>query len=98
MYRFETTPRFDKEFKRLDPYIQKMIKAWIQKNLIDSNNPRNHGKALVGKYKGQWRYRVGDYRLICEIEDDRLVIMALTVGHRSSVYLHELEEIEYGQD
>ena len=85
-YRIETTARFDKEFKKLDQYTKRMIKAWIDKNLVDCENPRQHGKGLVAYRSGQWRYRIGDYRLICEIEDDKLVILALSVGHRSDIY------------
>lgn len=85
-YSIETTSEFDKEFKKLDRYTQRMIKAWIDKNLVDCENPRVHGKGLTANRAGQWRYRIGDYRLICEIQDNRLVILALSVGHRSTVY------------
>ncbi|MCR5294243.1 MAG: type II toxin-antitoxin system RelE/ParE family toxin [Lachnospiraceae bacterium] len=85
-YRVETTARFDREFKKLDRYTQKMIKAWIEKNLVDCNDPRSHGKGLASNRTGQWRYRIGDYRLICVIEDDKLLILALSVGHRSEIY------------
>lgn len=85
-YRVETTERFDKEFRKLDKYTMKMIKAWIEKNLVNCDNPRLHGKGLVGNKSGQWRYRIGDYRLLCLIEDDSLVIIALTIGHRREVY------------
>ena len=85
-YRVETTARFDREFKKLDRYTQRMVKAWIEKNLIDCENPRAHGKGLTANRSGQWRYRIGDYRLIGQIEDNRLVILALSIGHRSSVY------------
>ena len=85
-YSVETTLRFDREFKKLDRFTQRMLKAWIEKHLIDCENPRAYGKPLVVDRKGQWRYRIGDYRMICAIEDDRLVILALSVGHRSSVY------------
>ncbi|MBQ6646557.1 MAG: type II toxin-antitoxin system RelE/ParE family toxin [Clostridia bacterium] len=85
-YRVETTARFDREFKKLDRYTQKMIKAWIEKNLIDCDDPRIHGKGLTANRSGQWRYRIGDYRLICLIEDNQLVILALSVGHRSEIY------------
>ena len=85
-YQVETTRRFDRDFKRLDPYTQRMIKAWIEKNLIGCEDPSIHGKSLTADRKGQWRYRIGDYRMICLIEDSRLVILALTIGHRSSVY------------
>lgn len=85
-YCVETTLRFDREFKKLDRFTQRMLKAWIEKHLTGCENPRAYGKALTADRKGQWRYRVGDYRLICAIEDDRLIILALSVGHRSDVY------------
>lgn len=85
-YCVETTARFDKEFKKLDIYTQKMLKAWIDKNLTGCENPRLHGKGLTANRAGQWRYRIGDYRLICLIDDSRLVILALNVGHRREVY------------
>ena len=80
-YGVETTERFDREFKKLDRYTQRMIKAWIEKNLVECENPRLHGKGLTANRSGQWRYRIGDYRLICQINDNKLVILALSVGH-----------------
>ena len=85
-YSVETTARFDKEFKKLDRYTQKMIKAWIEKNLVDCKDPRVQGKGLTANRSGQWRYRIGDYRFICLIEDNKLVILALSIGHRSDIY------------
>lgn len=85
-YCVETTSRFDREFKKLDRYTQRMIKAWIDKNLDGCEDPRQHGKGLTENRSGQWRYRIGDYRLICQIEDERLVILALNIGHRRDVY------------
>lgn len=82
MYSVETTESFDKEFKKLDRYTQKMLKAWIDKNLVGCENPRQHGKNLTANRGGQWRYRVGNYRLICYINDNELVILALSVSHR----------------
>ncbi|MDE5581610.1 MAG: type II toxin-antitoxin system RelE/ParE family toxin [Treponemataceae bacterium] len=85
-YGVETTARFNKEFKKLDKYTQRLIKAWIEKNLVGTEYPRLHGKVLTANRSGQWRYRIGDYRLICNIDDGRLVILALSVGHRREVY------------
>lgn len=85
-FRVLTTTRFEREFRKLDRYTQRMLKAWIDKNLVGCTDPRQHGKALTANRKGQWRYRIGDYRLICTIEDDELVILALSVGHRREVY------------
>ena len=65
---------------------QRMLKAWIEKHLIDCTDPRQTGKGLVANRSGQWRYRIGDYRMICLIEDDRLVILALSIGHRRDIY------------
>ena len=86
MYSVETTVRFDREFRKLDRYTQRMIKAWIEKNLVSCEDPRIHGKGLTANRSGQWRYRIGDYRLIYEIQDEELIILALTVGHRRKVY------------
>lgn len=85
-YSIEITPRFEKEFKKLDRYTQRMIKAWIDKNLVGCEDPKAHGKALTANLKGMWRYRIGDYRMICLIEDDKLVITALNIGHRKEIY------------
>lgn len=63
-----------------------MIKGWLEKKLIGCENPRQHGKGLTANRSGQWRYRIGNYRLICQIDDGRLVILALSVGHRREVY------------
>lgn len=85
-YEVETTARFDREFRKLDRYTQRMIKAWIEKNLVGCDNPRQHGKGLTANRSGQWRYLIGDYRLICEIKGNELIILALSVGHRREVY------------
>ena len=85
-YYVETTARFDKEFKKLDKYTQQIIKSWIVKNLQNCENPRAHGKGLTANKSGQWRYRIGDYRLLCLIQDQELIILALAVGHRRDIY------------
>lgn len=85
-YRVETTSRFDQQYMKLDYYTRRMIKAWIEKNLVGCTYPRQHGKGLSANRSDQWRYRIGDYRLICFIEDDHLIITALNIGHRREVY------------
>ena len=85
-YQVEVTTRFEREFKKLDRYTQRMIKSWIDKNLVNCADPRQHGKALTANRSGQWRYRIGDYRLICQIQDQELIIFALSVGHRREIY------------
>lgn len=85
-YKVEYTEQAIKELKKIDKYTQFFILAWIEKNLVDCENPRQHGKGLTANHSGEWRYRVGDYRIIAEIEEDRVVILVLTVGHRREVY------------
>jgi mRNA interferase RelE/StbE len=59
--------------------------GWINKNLVGTTDPRLRGKGLIANRSGQWQYRIGDYRLICLIEDDKLVIIALSIGHRRDI-------------
>ena len=82
----KSTEKFNKQFKKLDRYTQKMIKTWIVKNLERCENPRSFGKALSADKKGLWRYRMGDYCLICYINDNELIILALMIGHRREIY------------
>ena len=86
MYRVEFTEKALKALKKLDRYTALLITAWIRKNLEGCTNPRQHGKGLVGDKSGQWRYRVGDYRLLAEIQDDWIIILILNVGHRREIY------------
>ena len=85
-YTVEFTKEALRQLKKLDRYTAMMIVAWVRKNLEGCENPRQHGKGLTANRSGQWRYRVGDYRLIAEIQDSRIVILILNVGHRRDVY------------
>lgn len=85
-YSVEYSSGARKALRKMDSGIRAMILKWIDKNLVDSVDPRVHGKALSGNLSGLWRYRVGNYRLIAEIQDDRLVILMLEIGHRSEIY------------
>ena len=86
LYHVEFSKGAKKDLRKLDPSIQAMIVKWLRKNLENCSDPRAHGKALSGNLSGLWRYRVGNYRLIAEIHDDRLVILMLEIGHRSEIY------------
>ena len=63
-----------------------MLLGWIRKNLEGCENPRQHGKALTANRKGQWRYRVGNYRILSEIQDEKIIILILEIGHRREIY------------
>ena len=75
-----------KDLKKLDKHTAALIIGWVRKNLEGCDNPRAHGKGLTANLSGKWRYRVGDYRLLADIQDDKVVIMMLRVGHRSEIY------------
>lgn len=75
-----------KSLKQIDRYQAKIIIAWIEKNLVGCSDPRIHGKALAGDKKGYWRYRVGSYRIIADIDDNIIRIDILNVAHRREVY------------
>lgn len=85
-YKVEYSPRAIKNLRKLDKHTRNLIYAWIDKNLVDCDNPRAHGKGLVENKSGQWRYRIGDYRLICEIKESEIIILVLEIGHRREIY------------
>lgn len=85
-YKVIFTDRAKRQLKKLDKYIASLIIGWIEKNLQNCENPRQYGKALVANKSGQWRYRIGEYRLICEIQDEKITILVLEVGHRKNIY------------
>lgn len=85
-YSVNYSARAVKELRKLDRQTRALILSWIEKNLVDCENPRAHGKGLTANRSGQWRYRVGDYRIIAEIIDSEIVILVLSVGHRSVIY------------
>lgn len=78
--------KINKQLKKMDRHIREVIESWINNNLKDCENPRLKGRILCGSKAGQWRYRIGDYRLLCEIKDNKLIILAISVDHRSSAY------------
>ena len=75
-----------KEFLKLDKPVQRRIAKFLRERVVPASDPRFSGKALKGTEGEIWRYRVGDYRLLCRIEDDKLVILIVAVGHRKSIY------------
>lgn len=85
-YTVEYTKQAVKDLKKLDRPTAALILGWIEKNLVDCDNPRIHGKGLAANRSGQWRYRVGDYRILADIQDDKIVILVLGVGHRREIY------------
>jgi mRNA interferase RelE/StbE len=82
--------RFDewalRELRKLDRQAQKEILAYLDKRIAGDEDPRRFGKSLHADLAGLWRYRVGDYRILCQIKDGLLVVLVISVGHRKNVY------------
>ncbi|MBR4832467.1 MAG: type II toxin-antitoxin system RelE/ParE family toxin [Butyrivibrio sp.] len=85
-YHVEFTNNALKQLKKMDKSSAALIIGWIRKNIEGCDNPRVHGKGLTANRSGQWRYRVGDYRIITEILDDKVIILVLNIGHRRDIY------------
>jgi mRNA interferase RelE/StbE len=75
-----------RDLERLDREAAKRITRFLLERVARADNPRDLGKSLTGSMKGLWSYRVGDYRILCEIEDHRFVVIAVGVGHRREIY------------
>jgi mRNA interferase RelE/StbE len=82
----EFDDRARRELRKLDAKVQKAILRYLRERLAGSQDPRQFGKPLRRNLAGLWRYRIEDYRLICRLEDDRVVVLVLQVGHRRDVY------------
>ena len=85
-YSVEYTKQALKSLEKLELNVREKIIEWIETNLEGCENPRLYGKALKGNLQGKWRYRVGDYRIIAEIEDDKILIVILDADHRRQIY------------
>ncbi len=85
-YKVVFTDKANKQLNKLDKHVASLIIGWIEKNLEGTENPRQHGKGLTANRLGEWRYRIGDYRIICDIQDEEIIILVLEIGHRRSVY------------
>lgn len=85
-YHVEFTEKAKKFLKKLDKYTAKIITSWIRKNLEGCSDPRHTGKSLTSNRNGQWRYRVGEYRILADIQDNKVLILVLDIGHRRDIY------------
>ena len=86
IYKVEFTKRALKDLKKLDRHTAALILGWIRKNLENCENPRSHGKGLTANRSVEWRYRVGDYRILAQIDDNKIIILLLNIGHRRDIY------------
>jgi mRNA interferase RelE/StbE len=86
IWQIKFDPRAVKELKKIDKKAQKRIIDYLKKKVATQDNPRIFGKSLKGDKRGFWRYRVGDYRVICNLLDDTMIILVIKIGHRQSIY------------
>lgn len=85
-WQIEFTPDAEKQLAKIDRQSAKRIVNFLRERIATSENPRSLGKSLKGVLREFWRYRVGDHRIICRIEDDRLLVLVVRVAHRREVY------------
>jgi len=86
IWRIEITRTAERQITKLDRTAQRSIRRFLRDRLTPADDPRQWGKPLQGEKRGLWRYRVGDYRLICDIQDEKITVLVLEVGHRKDVY------------
>jgi len=82
----EFDPAAYDSFRRLDRAVQVRIARFLDERVAQASDPRQIGKALKGNLSGYWRYRVGDYRLVCRMIDGRMIVLVVEIGHRSHIY------------
>jgi mRNA interferase RelE/StbE len=86
VWRVEFDRAAARELRRLGAEAERRVLRFLRERIAGSDDPRRLGHALTGDRDGLWRYRVGDYRIVASIEDDRFVVLVVTVGHRREVY------------
>ena len=83
---YKFTERALKQLKKRGHQAQKRIIDFLDTNVANAADPRQHGRALSGELHGLWRYRVGDYRIVSQIQDEVLIVLVIRVGHRKNIY------------
>ena len=85
-WQIELTGEARKELKKLGQVEARRIRLFLRQRIETAEDPRQLGKPLKGKTSELWRYRVGNYRLVCKILDDILIVLIIRIGHRKEVY------------
>ena len=86
IWTIEWDDRARKELRKLDRAVQREILRYLRERITEGGDPRRLGKPLRHELHGLWRYRIGDYRVVCRLEDERLIVLVIAVGHRRRVY------------
>lgn len=83
----EIEERAEKQLSKIDTTDALRIRKFLRERIANTTNPRQVGTALVGsQFKNLWRYRVGNYRILCNLQDNRLVVLVIEIGHRREIY------------
>lgn len=85
-FKIKFTEHALKQLKKMDKHTASLITGWLRKNIEGCTDPRQHGKGLTANRSGQWRYRVGNYRIITEIQDEKIIVLVVEIGHRKEIY------------
>ena len=86
MWEIEYSEKAAQELLRIDREAARRIKRYLDERIATDDDPRRFGEGLTGNMSGLWKYRIGDFRVIAEIQDERLIVLVIRVGHRSKVY------------
>ena len=85
-WRIEYARSVQKTVRKLDPQVRRRIRDYLERRVASLTDPREIGAPLKGQFADLWRYRIGDYRVICELRDDALVVLVIRVAHRKEIY------------
>ena len=85
-WKIEYSPDAIRQLNKLDQPIRRKLFRYLEEHIQGCKNPRHFGAALVANLSGFWRDRVGDYRIICEIQEEKVIVLVLTIGHRREIY------------
>jgi len=85
-WKLEYSDKARKQLHKIGATQRAIILSWMDKNIDGCENPRNHGKRLTANHAREWRYRIGDFRVLCDIQDTKLIVLAINIEHRSRVY------------
>lgn len=90
VWKVEFSEVADKDIAKLDKPVRRRILNWLDERLTECDNPRLWGKPLAGSHSEKWRYRIGDFRVLCLLKDNIVTVEVVSIGHRKEVYTHRL--------
>lgn len=85
-WQIELTDSAAKALRKMDPQAARRITEFLRRRVAGDRDPRHLAKSLKGELNSYWRFRVGDFRLICDIQDQKLRVLVIRIAHRREVY------------